>query len=139
METPAHVTERMNIFKKNKPPTEEEVKQAVLAGRYSEDYSENNLEDKIDKTPYKILSKILYPLFVLYGVLSSDDVPKRHKLVIISTLGYFISPVDLYPDFLPGGFADDILALVSTLKMCEDYATDDIKGKAKQRVYEAMK
>lgn len=138
METPVHVTERMNIFKRNKPPTEEEVNQAILEGKYSEEYSEDKFNDKLNKTPHKIMAKILYPLFVLYGILSSDDVPKLQKVRIISTLGYFISPVDLFPDFLPGGFADDILALVSTLKACEDYATDEIKEKARQRVYEVM-
>jgi len=35
------------------------------------------------------------------------DIPKKTIVLIITALIYFISPVDLIPDWLPGGFIDD--------------------------------
>jgi uncharacterized membrane protein YkvA (DUF1232 family) len=35
------------------------------------------------------------------------DIPKKTIVLIITALIYFISPIDLIPDWLPGGFIDD--------------------------------
>ena len=124
----------MNILKKQKAPTREEIDQAINEEKYSNEFSEDKFNSKIKGTPKKILNKALYPLFILYEILACSDVPKTKKVVIVSTLGYFISPLDLYPDFIMGGFSDDILALVSTLRLCEEYATEEIKEKARKKV-----
>ena len=44
-------------------------------------------------------------------------------ITIIGALGYFISPIDAIPDFLPGGLVDDggvIATAVATLACCSD-------------------
>jgi len=39
----------------------------------------------------------------------------KHRGVLIAALVYFISPLDGVPDFLPGGYLDDISILVGAL------------------------
>lgn len=38
-----------------------------------------------------------------------------HKTLLIGALIYLLSPVDVIPDFLPGGYADDISVMLSAL------------------------
>ena len=35
------------------------------------------------------------------------EIPKKTIVLIVTALLYFISPIDLIPDWLPGGFIDD--------------------------------
>lgn len=51
----------------------------------------------------------------LYYALMDSDTPRWAKAVIGGTLVYFVVPVDLIPDFIPGGYADDLGALISAL------------------------
>lgn len=57
---------------------------------------------------------------LLFGIISDwatgkyTEIPKGSIIAIIIGLLYFVSPIDLIPDFLPGGLLDDaaVLALV---------------------------
>lgn len=45
------------------------------------------------------------------------EIPKGSIIAIIGSLLYFLSPIDLIPDFIPGvGFIDDIFVLGLVLK-----------------------
>jgi uncharacterized membrane protein YkvA (DUF1232 family) len=44
------------------------------------------------------------------------DIPKKTIVLIITALIYFISPVDLIPDWLPGGFIDDAALITWVLQ-----------------------
>ena len=65
-------------------------------------------------------SLIEYAL-ILFHTLKDSETPAWAKGAIISALAYFISPLDLIPDFLPVvGYTDDfaaILAAVSAVTM----------------------
>ena len=53
---------------------------------------------------------------ILYHVLKDSDTPTWATAAIVSALAYFISPLDLIPDFIPVvGFTDDFAALVTAL------------------------
>lgn len=53
---------------------------------------------------------------ILYHVLKDPDTPTWATAAIVSALAYFISPIDLIPDFIPVvGFTDDFAALVTAL------------------------
>ena len=43
------------------------------------------------------------------------DIPKKTIVLIITALIYFISPIDLIPDWLPGGFIDDAAVITWVL------------------------
>lgn len=44
------------------------------------------------------------------------DIPKASLIVIVIGLIYLITPIDIIPDFLPGGFIDDVVVLGFLLK-----------------------
>lgn len=55
----------------------------------------------------------------LYFALLDKDTPHWVKVTIGSALVYFLVPLDVIPDFLPGGYTDDLgtmLAALATLK-----------------------
>lgn len=66
------------------------------------------------------LEELWEDIQLLFGIISDwatgkyTDVPKGSIIAIIIGLLYFVSPIDLIPDFLPGGLLDDaaVLALV---------------------------
>lgn len=47
--------------------------------------------------------------------------------MIIGVLGYFIFPLDLIPDFLPGGYIDDLAMITGMVGQCQVYVTPDIE------------
>jgi uncharacterized membrane protein YkvA (DUF1232 family) len=76
--------------------------------------------DNLDKSgPMETLSERLQ---LLFGVVkdwangSYKDVPKGSIIVIIIGLLYFLSPFDLIPDFIPGGYLDDAFVLALIIK-----------------------
>jgi uncharacterized membrane protein YkvA (DUF1232 family) len=44
----------------------------------------------------------------LYYTLNDKDTPAWARTVIVSALIYLVSPVDIIPDFIPGGLTDDM-------------------------------
>jgi uncharacterized membrane protein YkvA (DUF1232 family) len=44
------------------------------------------------------------------------EVPTRSVFWAIFAILYFLSPIDLIPDFLPGGYLDDIAVITFVLK-----------------------
>jgi len=55
-------------------------------------------------------------IYALYKAYRDPRVPWYVKLIILFLLGYFISPIDLIPDFIPViGYLDDILIISLTI------------------------
>lgn len=80
--------------------------------------------------------KVIYYVLILYYSLKSDKVSAKEKALIIGALGYFILPVDLVPDLIPGvGFADDAAALLVVIRSltCVDF---EIKNQARHKLHE---
>jgi uncharacterized membrane protein YkvA (DUF1232 family) len=79
--------------------------------------------DKITKGNFVAENKVLvkfkakakelkYNLSALYLVYKRKDVPILAKIIIIITIGYALSPIDLIPDFIPIlGYLDDLIIL----------------------------
>ena len=57
---------------------------------------------------------MLRSALTLYVLLKESDIPVWAKGSAIAALVYFISPIDAIPDFLPGGYVDD-LAMMALL------------------------
>lgn len=55
------------------------------------------------------------------------DVPIGTITAIISALVYFVSPIDLIPDLLPGGYVDDAAVIAACLKLIDSDVEDYIK------------
>jgi uncharacterized membrane protein YkvA (DUF1232 family) len=105
--------------------------------QYQEHYSESGLFAKIGKVCKKTGIKAIYYVLILYYVLIDENTSLKDKAVIIGALGYFILPLDLVPDFIPGlGFTDDIAAITACLHTVKANITPEIKKKARMKLYE---
>ena len=99
-------------------------------------YNQDSLFEKIKNVARKAGVKLVYIVLLLYYSTLDEELPMKDRLMVIAALGYFILPIDLIPDALPGGFADDMAALVYVLKQVWNNLTPAIKQKAQNRLRE---
>lgn len=97
-------------------------------------YSPEKLFSKIGEVAKSAGVNVIYAALLLYYALFDDEVPLKHKMIVIGALGYFILPADLIPDILPGGYADDLGALGLALKAIWDSISPATQSKAQQRL-----
>lgn len=102
---------------------------------YEKHYSEENFIDKLKNFALKAGAKVIYAALKLYYALKSEDTPAWAKAVITGALGYFILPIDLIPDVIPGvGFVDDFGVLAAALATIAVHITPAIKEQARQKM-----
>lgn len=105
--------------------------------KFEDSYTEESLWYKIKRFAKKAGVSTVYYVLVLYNLLKSDELPLTYKAMIIGALGYFITPLDLIPDLLPGtGFVDDATVLLMVLKQLKEYINGAIKQAAKEQLKE---
>jgi len=75
---------------------------------------------------------LIYYAKLLWYVMQDPGVPVALKTAAVGALGYLISPVDLMPDMLPGGFVDDLAVVMSVLKMLDSYVTPEMRRRARK-------
>ncbi|WP_297719075.1 YkvA family protein [uncultured Porphyromonas sp.] len=99
--------------------------------KYSSHFSELTFKQKLGRVGAMLEDTLLMPVLKLYYILKEPSVPKRSKLYIMGALGYFILPVDLLPDFLPGllGFTDDIIVVGIILRQVRKFDSPQIQAK----------
>jgi len=79
--------------------------------------------------------QVIFVALVLYYTLQNPEIPTKVKAVIIGALGYFISPLDIIPDFIFGvGYTDDISVLLGAIGVVISFIDDDVKNKAKDKL-----
>jgi uncharacterized membrane protein YkvA (DUF1232 family) len=70
----------------------------------------------------------------LYYAAQDARTPEWAKRIIYAALAYFVLPLDVVPDVVPGiGFTDDLGALVVALLVVSAYVHKDIKIRAHQK------
>ena len=104
--------------------------------RYTAYYNAEKFWKKIKKFARRIGEKAVYYALVLYFALQSPSISKKDKMIIYGALGYLILPIDLLPDFLPGGFTDDIAGLAVAIYKIARNITPDVRAKAQAKVTE---
>ena len=72
---------------------------------------EATLWEKIKRTFKRAGREVIKLVLTLLYCMHDSDTPMWAKATIIGALLYFISPVDAVPDFLPGGYVDDLAVL----------------------------
>ena len=103
--------------------------------KYAGDYSESGFFSKIKSVVKSAGLSLIYKAVQLFYVAKNPNVPMNVRAGIIAALGYFISPIDLVPDFTPFvGYTDDIGAIGAAFVMAQMYITDDIKKQAKDTI-----
>lgn len=91
-------------------------------GEYNDFYLKlrAGIKSYIDAHPKAAIAGYLLYLpdffYMLVKLASDPDVPRGSKVQIVAALAYFISPIDIIPDALPGiGWLDDLyVALIVT-------------------------
>jgi uncharacterized membrane protein YkvA (DUF1232 family) len=71
------------------------------------------------RTDARALAGFIPDCIVLFKRLLTDRrIPRRHKGLLLATLGYLAMPIDLVPDFIPVvGQLDDALVVVLALRV----------------------
>ena len=93
---------------------------------------------KIKKVLIKAGLELIYKVLQLWYVLQKPEVPYPIKATIVGALMYFILPVDSIPDFLPGGFVDDMAAIAFALSMAALYVDEEVNEKARKKLIEFL-
>ena len=93
---------------------------------------------KIKKVLIKAGLELTYKVLQLWYVLQKTEVPYTIKATIVGALMYFILPVDSIPDFLPGGFVDDMAAIAFALSMATLYVDEEVNEKARKKLIEFL-
>lgn len=103
--------------------------------KYTDEYSEEGLWDKIKDNVASIGIGLIYKALQLYYVAQSPNCPMKVKAGIYGALGYLISPFDFIPDFMPAvGYTDDAAAIGVALILAQMYINDDIKKRAEGKI-----
>lgn len=101
----------------------------ALAGNYDE----KSFWKKLREKARDMGAAMVYKVLELYYAMIDRDTPLQAKLVIAGALAYLVCPVDLIPDFLPAGYADDMSAILAAYKMAEAYVTPKVKARARKK------
>lgn len=70
----------------------------------------------------KVLLSVFADLMVLFRFVRAwargefREVPRKSVLWALFAIVYFLSPIDLIPDFLPGGYLDDMFVIAFVVK-----------------------
>lgn len=99
--------------------------------------AEKPLFGKMTANAQKAGIVVIYAGLVLFYTLRDPDIPLWVKLLIVGALGYFVSPIDVIPDFAPvAGFLDDLGVLLMTIAAVALYINDEAREKASMKLYD---
>jgi uncharacterized membrane protein YkvA (DUF1232 family) len=62
------------------------------------------------------------------------DTPAWAKATVYSALAYFILPSDAIPDFIPGGYTDDLAVIAAAVATIAGYIDQQVKDRAQHRL-----
>ena len=104
----------------------EQFKQADM-DKYAKNYSDEGLLSKIKGAIKKVGAGLIYKALQLFYVTQNPNCPMKIKAGIFAALGYFISPIDMIPDFAPiVGYTDDAAAIAIALTLAHIYIDDEV-------------
>ena len=102
--------------------------------QYAKNYDEKKMWNKIKEFFVEAGINLVIKVLQLWYVLQKPEVPVHVKIAIMGAIAYFVMPVDLILDVLPGGYHDDLLAVTLTLLAAEEYIDDEVRRKAREKV-----
>ncbi|MHC4263241.1 MAG: YkvA family protein [Planctomycetota bacterium] len=103
--------------------------------RYVDDYSDDGFWKKLSGFAGKAGRALVEQALVLYFLVQDENVPTKPKAIAIGALGYFILPIDLIPDLIPGvGFTDDLSAIGIAMWQLAGHITDEHRRLAQERI-----
>ncbi|HBN84933.1 MAG TPA: hypothetical protein DDZ89_13945 [Clostridiales bacterium] len=110
-----------------------------MNGNYANCYSETSFWDKIRQEGKMAGETLCQKAFVLYYILERENLPESVKGEITEALGYFISPDDVIPDFVPAvGYTDDMDKIMEALKNVAEYVDEEVNQKASEMMHKVF-
>ena len=107
------------------------------AEKYRNRYSRDQFWEKVRRYAKTAGKNVVETALQLYYAADSPLTPAGAKGVIYGALAYFISPIDIIPDLLPGiGYTDDLTVLVAALGIVAANISPEIKEQARTKVNE---
>lgn len=97
-------------------------------------YSDSGFWIKLTQALKTAGKEVIEKALWLYYAAQRSDTPAWAKAAIYSALAYFILPFDLIPDFLPGGYVDDLGVLTAALGTVAAYVDQEVKAKAADKM-----
>lgn len=111
------------------------MKQLDEIKEYQKHYNDKELFKKIFKYAKVAGVNVIYVGLLLFYTLQNPKLPTKLKATVIGSLGYFISPLDLIPDIIPGvGYTDDLGILMAAIIMVSFYIDEESKIKAQTKL-----
>lgn len=108
--------------------------------RHGTNFSEDNekgLWEKISRFGGSAGAQCIYYALLLFYTLKNPKIGFHFKALVIGALGYFLLPIDMCSDLIPGfGFFDDISIMLGVLISVSSIITDDIRDDAKKKLEE---
>jgi uncharacterized membrane protein YkvA (DUF1232 family) len=100
-------------------------------------YSEQDFWQKLRQFAVLAGRNVVEKVLTLYYAAQRPETPLWAKMVIYSSLAYFILPTDALPDFMPFvGYSDDLGTLASAMVTVAMSITPEVKTVARQKVQE---
>lgn len=102
---------------------------------YDDQFSEEGFWAKLKNYARKAGTKVVYSALLLFYAYKRKETPAWAKRIVIGTLGYFLSPIDLLPDLSPIiGYTDDLAVLAFGLSTIAIYINQDVKTNARAKL-----
>ena len=96
----------------------------------------NNILNKLKQKA----KELKYNLSALYLAYKRKDTPLLAKILIMITVGYALSPIDLIPDFIPViGYLDDLILLPFLIFLSVKLIPKDIMNECKEQALDLWK
>lgn len=100
------------------------------------DFSSSEFLEKLTQISKDAGCRVIKTAIILYLLLKESNTPAWAKVSITAALVYFISPIDAIPDFLPGGYLDDLALLSALLAQLEFFVSSRISEEAERMLPE---
>ena len=98
----------------------------------SDAVSERDLFQKIGRVPQEAGCAVIRVAVTLFVLMTESTVPLWVKVSIAAALGYFVSPIDAIPDFLPGGYVDDLAVMTLLLGQLDVFLDAEVLKKVER-------
>ena len=104
------------------------------AQKYENRYSKEQFWEKVQRFAKVAGKRVVETALQLYYAAESPATPVRAKSVIYGALAYFIIPIDIIPDLLPGvGYTDDLTVLLAAIGVVAAHITPQIRQRARTK------
>ncbi len=116
--------------------SKKQLNPSAQADSFASDYTEDSFSAKIKGHAKDAGLAVVSKALELFYTMIESQTPIWAKATIAAALGYFISPIDVIPDILPGGYLDDLGVLAATLTAVASYVTAQVKTAAGDKLAE---